>query len=89
MNISDKLQQRQQLQEKNMKLCVELQKLLNRASALKDRLDDKESAKQELLAIELSKQHDLKKLLDFVAKFKETPTTNAITEVGNKISISK
>ncbi|KAJ0179438.1 hypothetical protein K1T71_005150 [Dendrolimus kikuchii] len=87
----DKLQERKSLQEKNIKLCVELRKLETRAATLKANLDEHNAEKRKLLADQIKTQRNLQKLLDFISQFKETSISvrsTSISESGSEVSKS-
>lgn len=87
----DKLIERKSLQEKNIKLCVELRKLETRAATLKANLDEHNAEKRKLLADQIKTQRNLQKLLDFISQFKETSISvrsTSISESGSELSKS-
>ncbi|XP_075972096.1 uncharacterized protein LOC142973950 isoform X3 [Anticarsia gemmatalis] len=87
----DKLAERKSLQEKNIKLCVELRKLEARAATLKENLDEHNAEKRQLLADQIKTQRNLQKLLDFISQFKETSISirsTSVSESGSEISKS-
>lgn len=87
----DKLAERKCLQEKNIKLCVELRKLEARAASLKENLDEHNAEKRQLLADQIKTQRNLQKLLDFISQFKETSISirsTSVSESGSEISKS-
>ncbi|XP_021183901.3 uncharacterized protein LOC110371824 isoform X1 [Helicoverpa armigera] len=87
----DKLAERKSLQEKNIKLCVELRKLEMRAASLKENLDEHNAEKRQLLADQIKTQRNLQKLLDFISQFKETSISirsTSVSESGSEISKS-
>lgn len=89
--IRDKLMERKSLQEKNIKLCVELRKLETRAATLKANLDEHNAEKRKLLADQIKTQRNLQKLLDFISQFKETSISvrsTSISESGSEMSKS-
>ncbi|XP_046978796.1 uncharacterized protein LOC124544335 isoform X2 [Vanessa cardui] len=88
---SDKLAERKCLQEKNIKLCVELRKLEARAATLKENLDEHNAEKRQLLADQIKTQRNLQKLLDFISHFKETSISirsTSASESGSEVSKS-
>lgn len=88
---TEKIKQRQELQERNVQLCMELQKLLARADILKENLDEKQEEKRKLLADQIKAQQDLQKLLDFINQFRETSISirsASISESGSEFSKS-
>ncbi|XP_064074181.1 uncharacterized protein LOC113397481 isoform X2 [Vanessa tameamea] len=88
---SDKLAERKCLQEKNIKLCVELRKLEARAATLKENLDEHNAEKRQLLADQIKTQRNLQKLLDFISQFKETSISirsTSVSESGSEVSKS-
>ncbi|KAJ8725121.1 hypothetical protein PYW07_016079 [Mythimna separata] len=87
----DKVAERKSLQEKNIKLCVELRKLELRAASLKENLDEHNAEKRQLLADQIKTQRNLQKLLDFISQFKETSISirsTSVSESGSEISKS-
>lgn len=87
----DKLAERKSLQERNIKLCVELRKLEARAANLKENLDEHNAEKRQLLADQIKTQRNLQKLLDFISQFKETSISirsTSVSESGSEISKS-
>ncbi|CAH0628763.1 unnamed protein product [Chrysodeixis includens] len=91
MLYRDKLAERKSLQEKNIKLCVELRKLEARAANLKENLDEHNAEKRQLLADQIKTQRNLQKLLDFISQFKETSISirsTSVSESGSEMSKS-
>ncbi|CAH1635288.1 unnamed protein product [Spodoptera littoralis] len=87
----DKLAERKSLQEKNIKLCVELRKLEMRAASLKENLDEHNAEKRQLLADQIKTQRNLQKLLDFISQFKDTSISirsTSVSESGSEMSKS-
>ncbi|CAB3228522.1 unnamed protein product [Arctia plantaginis] len=87
----DKLAEQKSLQEKNIKLCIELRKLEARAANLKENLDEHNAEKRQLLADQIKTQRNLQKLLDFISHFKETSISirsTSVSESGSEISKS-
>lgn len=87
----EKLALRKELQEKNMKLCMDLQKLLTRADILKENLGEKQEEKRRLLAEQIKTQQDLQKLLDFINQFRETSLSirsTSVSDSGSEVSKS-
>ncbi|KAF9407510.1 hypothetical protein HW555_012500 [Spodoptera exigua] len=88
---NDKLAERKSLQEKNIKLCVELRKLEMRAASLKENLDEHNAEKRQLLADQIKTQRNLQKLLDFISQFKDTSISirsTSVSESGSEMSKS-
>ncbi|KAF9805077.1 hypothetical protein SFRURICE_010260 [Spodoptera frugiperda] len=88
----NKLAERKSLQEKNIKLCVELRKLEMRAASLKENLDEHNAEKRQLLADQIKTQRNLQKLLDFISQFKDTSISirsTSVSESGSEMSKSR
>ncbi|XP_012547393.1 uncharacterized protein LOC101743404 [Bombyx mori] len=82
----NKLAERKSLQERNIKLCVELRKLETRAATLKANLDEHNAEKRQLLADQINTQRNLQKLLDFISQFKETSISMRSTSASDSSS---
>lgn len=72
--IPEKLSEKRLLQERNQQLRSDLKKLEMRAETLKENIESKNLVKKKLLSEQIETQKNLQKLLEFVGKFKDTPS---------------